>query len=117
MPFRFRPHVMALCVLLSVGCGGKRATYPAGATIQFQVACVRQLWPGSANAPLDVREAFCGCIVRRCEQRYDAEEFDRFRLALDEAGYRLDSPSVPADFRALAIECRTAVDRGDVAVE
>ena len=109
--------VLSLCVLLSIACSGRRATYPVGSTVEFDIACVRSLWPGALAAPLEVREAFCGCLVRRCEQRYDADEFDRIRLALARGSYRLDAAGVPPEFRQLVADCQAELDRGEVKVQ
>ena len=111
-----RRTVLSLCVLLSVACS-QRATYPIGTTLQFDIVCVRNLWPGAPAAPLDVREAFCRCLVQRCERRYDAEGFDRIRLALARGDYRLDAAGVPPEFRQLVAECQSEVDRGQVKVQ
>jgi hypothetical protein len=87
-----------------------------GSIVEFDIACVQRLWPGPPAAPLEMREAFCGCLVRRCEQRYDPEEFDRIRLALDRSNYRVDSTGVPSEFGQLIAECQTALDRGELSV-
>jgi hypothetical protein len=99
-----------LLVLATGGC--RRPAYPAGATIQFEMQCDQRLWPGGAPAPLDLREAYCRCLLERSQRRYALDEFDRIRIALDRGGYRLDAPGVPASFRALAAECQAALDRG-----
>jgi hypothetical protein len=109
--------VLSLCLLLSLACGARRSTYPVGSTVEFDIACVRNLWPGAPAAPLEVREAFCGCVVRRCEQRYDSDEFDRIRLALARASYRLDATGVPPEFRQLVVDCQAALDAGEVPVK
>jgi hypothetical protein len=111
-----RASVLSLCLLLAA-CGGHRASYPLGATVEFDIQCVNQLWPGASSAPLDVREAFCGCVVRRCQERYDVDEFARIRLALDRAGYRLDAAGIPPEFGALVADCQAALDRGRVPVK
>jgi hypothetical protein len=107
---------LSLCLLLSVACA-RRSTYPVGSTVEFDIACVRSLWPGAPAAPLEVREAFCGCLVRRCEQRYDSDEFDRIRLALARASYRLDATGVPPEFGQLVADCKAALDAGQVPVK
>ena len=107
-------RVVSLCVLLSAACCGKRASYPLGSTVEFDIACVRRLWPGPPAAPLELREAFCGCVVRRCQRRYDPEEFDRIRLALDRGDYRIDSTGVPSEFGSFMAECQAALDRGEL---
>ena len=109
--------VLSLCVLLAVACSGRGAAYPVGATVEFDIACVRSLWPGAPAAPLEVREAFCNCLVRRCEQRYDADEFDRIRLALACGSYQLDATGVPPEFRQLVADCQVELDRGEVKVK
>jgi len=109
--------VLSVWVLLLVACSGRRAAYPVGSTVEFDIACVRSLWPGAPAAPLEVREAFCGCLVRRCEQRYDADEFDRVRLALARGSYRLDATGVPPEFRQLVADCQAELDRGEIKVK
>src|SRR5262245_47773175 len=100
MSVRRRPsHVRLGLValgLVAAACA-RRAPYPVGAAVQFQIQCVQNLWPGPAAAPLDVREAFCDCLTRRCGQRYDVEQLDQIRLALERAGYRTDAPGVPPE--------------------
>jgi hypothetical protein len=112
-----RLSVLSFCLLLLAACGGRRASYPLGSTVEFDIECVNHLWPGPPSAPLDVREAFCGCVVRRCEARYDTDEFARIRLALDRGGYRIDAPGVPPEFAGLVADCQAALDRGRVPVK
>lgn len=107
---------MAFWVLLVAGCG-RRASYPLGSTVDFEIRCVQNLWPGPPAAPLDLRQAFCACLVRGCEKRYSAEEFDQIRLALSRAGYRTDAAGVPTEFVRLMGECRDALDHGGLSVE
>jgi hypothetical protein len=118
---RRRPSITRLGLvtlpLLVAACGGRRAPYPIGATVQFQIQCVQNLWPGSAAAPLDVREAFCDCLTRRCGQRWDVAQLDQIRLALARAGYRTNAAGVPPEFAGLVAECKSAVERGAVPVE
>jgi len=109
--------VLSLCVLLAVACSGRRAAYPVGAMVEFDIACVRNMWPGPPAAPLEVREAFCNCLVRRCEQRYDADEFDHIRLALARGNYQLDATGVPPEFRQLVADCQAELDGGEVKVK
>ena len=106
----------ALWVLLVAGCA-RRVSYPLGSILDFEIRCVENLWPGQAGAPLDLRQAFCDCVVRGCERRYSAEEFDRIRLALAAAGYRADAAGVPPEFVRVVAECRNALDRGKLRVQ
>lgn len=108
--------ILALSLLV-VACGGRRSPYPIGPAFQFEIQCVQNLWPGSPAAPLDVREAFCDCLTRRCGQRYDVEQLDQIRLALARGGYRTDAAGVPPAFVRLVDECKDALDRGALPVE
>ena len=110
------PSSLALCTLL-VACGINRTSYPLGSVVEFKIQCAQNLWPGSPTASLDLREAFCACLVRRSEERYDLDEFDRIRVALHRAGYRSDAAGVPPEFVRLVDECRADLDRGTLPVK
>lgn len=110
------PSVLALS-LLGAACGLTRTSYPLGSVVEFKIHCAQNLWPGSPTASLDLREAFCSCLVRRCEERYDLDEFDRLRVALQRAGYRSDGAGVPPEFVHLVDECRSDLDRGTLRVQ
>jgi hypothetical protein len=117
---RRRPSIARWCLVAMalgvVACSGRRAPYPIGATVEFQIVCVQNLWPGPAVA-LDVREAFCDCLIRRCAQRWDVEQLDQIRLALERGGYRTDAAGVPPELAGLVAECKGAVDRGAAPVD
>ncbi len=115
-PLRRLRTAAALWAALAVACA-RPASYPLGATVDFDIACVRNLWPGAPSAPLDVREAFCDCVLRRARTHWAAEEFDRIRAALARSGYRPDGAGVPAEFRGMMDECTRALERGTLAVE
>jgi hypothetical protein len=106
-----------LAVPLVAGCATRRTSYPLGAAVEFQVNCADNLWPGLRSAPLDLRQSFCACLLRDCEDRYSIEDFDRIRLALSRAGYRADAAGVPPEFLRMMAECRKSLDRGGLPVD
>ena len=118
MPARLATRVQCAltCAALLAACSALRRSYPTGALVEFQIACVRNLWPGPPAAPLDLRESFCACVVRECQGRFDADEFDQLRVALAHADYRPDAAGVPPAFAGMLATCRADLDRGTVPV-
>jgi len=109
------PLALMVAALLAA-CGALRTSYPSASVIEFDIACARNLWPGPPAAPLDLKEAFCTCVVRRAERRFDIDAFDRIRVALARGDYRTDAPGVPPEFVQMLGECQSSLDRGDVSV-
>ncbi len=114
LPRALRRIGLALCVT-ALGCL-THASYPIATMVDFRIQCVQTLWTGSPEAPLDVREAFCGCVIKHAEARYDLDEFNRIQLALQRGGYRTDAAGVPPAFVGMLSDCRTALDRGTLHV-
>jgi hypothetical protein len=88
-----------------------------GTVIDFTMLCAQNLWSGPADAPLDLREAFCTCVLARSQARYDVEEFDRIWDSLVRGGYRADAAGVPPGFADILSRCRSELDRGKLRVQ
>jgi hypothetical protein len=110
------PLALTAAALLAA-CSALRTTYPSASVVEFDIACARNLWPGPPAAPLNLKEAFCTCVVQRSERRFDIDAFDGIRMALARGAYRTDAPGVPPEFVHILGECRSSLDRGSVPVQ
>jgi hypothetical protein len=114
---RLRATIVATALCLSLPGCGTRTPYPAGVVIDFSIQCARNMWSGSPTTPLDLREAFCRCIVERSQVRYDIEAFDRIWQALQRSGFRSNAAGIPPGFVAILGDCRAELERGALHVE
>jgi hypothetical protein len=105
--------LVAAIVLVTTTSCRRRRSYPIGVVADFQIGCVRQLWPGSPRAPYDLREAYCECILQRAQQRWTVAEFDQLRYALEEGGTR----ALPSEFITMMNRCQNDLRRGRLAVD
>jgi len=107
--------VMGIAVAF-LGCA-QRSSYPVGTVIDFTMLCAQHLWSGPADAPPDLREAFCAYVLKGSQARYDVEEFDRIWQSLVRGGYRVDVAGVPPGFADILSRCRSELDRGTLRVQ
>jgi len=121
-PMHIRPHqrglrarllvMAAILLVMAVSCA-RRRSYPIGVVADFQIRCVRQLWPGSPRAPYDLREAYCECILQRAQRRWTVAEFDQLRYALEEGGTR----ALPSEFITMMNRCKNDLRNGKLLVD